>query len=236
MKAFLLAAGYGSRLKPITDTIPKCLVPIDDKPLLQYWIELFERYGIDDVLINSHYLSEQVENFLLTYSGNITFHLIHEPQLLGSGGTLYANKNFIDSNEPFFIFYADVLTNIDLNKMLSFHNDNNTDFTMGLFYTNNPKGCGIAELNESNDIVSFIEKPEEPKSNLANAGIYITNRNIFQYIPVGMSDFGKDILPNINKKGYLINDYLLDIGTVQNYNKANEEVKHGLFKSSKTNN
>lgn len=91
MKAFLLAAGLGTRLRPLTDTIPKCLVPINGKPLLQYWIDLFEKHGIDEVCINLHYLSDQVVNFIKANPSKIKWHLSYEPELLGSGGTIFSN-------------------------------------------------------------------------------------------------------------------------------------------------
>lgn len=179
MKAFLLAAGLGTRLRPLTNTTPKCLVPIDNKPLLQYWVELFEKHNIDEVCINLHYLPEQVVEFINNCNSNIHWRLSYEPELLGSGGTIFNNKDFIVDDEPFFICYADNLTNIDLSKMLEYHNSKNSVFTMALFESSNPHECGIVSLNEDGYITSFEEKPLYPKGNLANAGIYLANSKIF---------------------------------------------------------
>lgn len=230
MKAFLLAAGLGSRLRPITETVPKCLVPINGKPLLQYWIELFEKHGIDEVCINLHYLSDQVIDFINNSTSNIKWTLSYEPELLGSGGAIFSNQNFITSNEPFFICYADNLTNINLSKILECHKQWNSTFTMALFKTTNPKECGIVELKE-NKIISFEEKPEYPKSNLANAGIYVANVEIFQYNngDKKFCDFGFEILPKLDMCGWIDNYYLLDIGTLEKYNQAQKEVRSGLF-------
>ena len=232
MKAFLLAAGLGTRLRPITENTPKCLVPINDKPLLQYWIDLFEKHNITEVCINLHYLSDQVVNYINQHQTSIKWTLAYEPELLGSGGTIFANQSFITDNEPFFICYADNLTNINLTQMLQFHQSKNSSFTMALFECNNPKECGIVEMNDNNFIIQFQEKPEYPKSNLANAGIYLANSEIFQYNKNSnkkFCDFGFEILPQLKMFGWKDDFYLLDIGTLEKYDQAQKEVKNGLF-------
>lgn len=229
MKAFLLAAGYGTRLRPLTNTIPKCLVPICGKPLLEWWMNLFEKYGVEEVIINTHYLADAVRNFIKNYNKknqNLKLIEFYEPELLGSGGTILANRAFVESENEFLICYADNLTNLNLKKLVEFHKTQNALLTMGLFYTNKPKECGIAAIDENGLIYEFVEKPQFPKSNLANAGVYVTNSNIFKYIPFKQPcDFGKDVLPKLVNKmyGYQIKDYLLDIGNLDNYEKAQKE-------------
>ena len=187
-----MAAGYGTRLHPITKTVAKCLVPINGIPLLNYWDNLFEQHNINEVLINTHYLSEQVQAHLKNFP---RFVCAHEPELLGSAGTLYHNKDFITSDEPFFICYADNLTNTNLSKMLEFHSQKQALLTMRLFHAQNPSACGIVELDNNDKIINFEEKPLYPKSNLANGGIYITNNKIFNFLNENHKDLGKDILP-----------------------------------------
>ena len=222
-----MAAGYGTRLAPITNNTPKCLVPIGDKVLLDYWDELFEIHNIDQVLINTHYLSDQVQEFIKSKPRFIN---VHEPQLLGSAGTLYCNQDFIDSNEPFFICYADNLTNTNLSKMLEFHIEKSALLTMKLFHAQNPSACGIVELDKNQKIIQFEEKPLQPKSDLANGGIYITDRRIFNFISQDNKDLGREVLPNLPQSyGYCANEYLLDIGTMENYLKARKDVCDGLF-------
>ena len=229
MKTFLLAAGLGTRLKPVTNTIPKCLVPIHGRPLLAWWMDLFEKHHIDEVLINTHYLPIPVRKYLKSYNElktGTTLIEFYEDKLLGSGGTVLRNRNFIGNDENFLICYADNLTNVDLSKIIDFHISHKGILTMGLFHTNNPTGCGIAALDGKNRICEFEEKPKHPKSNLANAGIYVVNKKIFEYIPnKSVVDFGKDVLPLLVNEmyGYTINEYLLDVGTITNYEKAQRE-------------
>ena len=226
MKAFLLAAGEGTRLGQLTKTIPKCLVPIKGKPLLQYWLRLCERYGIREVLINLHHLPHLVEEFLNSYSYRLKIRTFYEEKLLGSAGTIAANRDFVAGEEAFFIFYADNLTNVNLEKMRKFHKDHGGIFTMGLFKAKRLKECGIAELDAEGLVVDFVEKPHHPKSDLANAGVYVANPQIFDYIPnKEVVDLGFDVLPGLVGRmyGYLIKEYLLDIGTWENYKKAQKE-------------
>jgi mannose-1-phosphate guanylyltransferase len=235
MKAFLLAAGYGTRLRPLTDNIPKCLVPINGKPLLNWWLDLFQHYGIQDVLINTHYLQEKVHAFIKEYNNRHTGVVIkeaYEPELLGSGGTVLANRDFIGEDRDFLICYADNLTNVNLEHLIQEHINSKNLLSMALFRSTNPCACGIADLDEYNTIIDFVEKPEHPQSNLANAGIYVANYKLFDYInSESFVDLGKDVLPKLINKmhGIEIKDYLLDIGTPESYKKAQldwKKIKH----------
>lgn len=225
-KAFLLAAGLGTRLRPLTDTIPKCLVPICGKPLLGWWIDLIEKHGIEEVLINLHHLSEQVIKYIEDYPTKIKFHFFYEEKLLGSGGTIRKNKDFVKNETAFFILYADNLTNYDLTLFSEFHKKKDQLLSMALFETDNPQMSGIAALDENEIIISFEEKPKFPKSNLANAGIYIARPEVIDLIPnLEITDIGFHLLPQLAGRmaGWRNNNYLIDIGTINNLNKANNE-------------
>ena len=228
MKAFLLAAGFGTRLKPLTDITPKCLIPIGGKPLLYWWLQLLERHEVTEVLINTHYLYEPVREYINYYNkiGKLLVHEFYEPILLGSGGTVAANKSFVTNEESFLICYADNLTDINISAMTEFHYSHGGILTMALFRTNNPKQCGIAEADKNGKIVEFIEKPQNPRSNLANAGIYACRKEIFDYFPKSeFVDFGNDILPQLigQMYGWEMQDYLIDIGTMENYRRAKSD-------------
>lgn len=230
MKAILLAAGYGSRLWPLTKNTPKCLIPIHGKPLLRYWIELFEKYKITDVVINTHYLSDQIYEYIKENPGQINWSIAYEPILLGSGGTLLSLKYFTPE-EPVLVCNADNFSNVNLKELIKFHKQKKGLLTMALMDPpEDISACGIATLNTNNLIVDFQEKPEIIQLSPAqgvNAGIYIIEPQVFQYIPEDRPvDFSSEVLNNIpNKYGMFINGFCKDIGTLQAY-KEIEEWNH----------
>ncbi len=229
MKAFLLAAGFGTRLRPITDTIPKCLVPISGRPLIEFWFDLFKKYGITEVLINTHYLVEEVEKYFANRKEDgVKVTLINEKKLLGSAGTIRDNKKFVEGEESFAVFYADNLTNLNIDNLNNFHKSHKLPITVGVFRTETPKACGILETDSTKTVISFEEKPEKPKSNLANGGVYIFDSKVIQNIAEGdIIDVGFDLLPQfVNAmKAWEIDGILQDIGTHQNLAKAEKLLK-----------
>lgn len=226
MKAFLLAAGLGTRLRPLTENTPKCLINICGKPLLAWWIELFEKHGVDEVLINLHHLSDQVIEFIKQSSTSIKFQFYFEDVLLGSGGTLRENINFVKDEKFFYICYADNLTNYNLTAFLNFHKAKNTEFSMALFRTDKPSEKGIALLDKNSFVIQFEEKPKNPKSNLANAGLYISKPEVIELIPrYEVTDIGFHLLPKLAGKmaGWETEDYLIDIGIHSDLKRAESE-------------
>jgi len=207
MRAFLLAAGMGTRLLPLTENRPKCLMPVADTPLLEIWIRLLAHHGITDVLINTHHHAHKVDTFIeqLQSRVNLNITLVNEKKLLGSGGTVWKNRDFVRKEDDFIIAYADTLTNINLSKMMEYHRiylKTGGILTMGLFHAQNPQACGIVELEKDRKILTFTEKPEKPASNLANGGIYMASTEIFNYFPRLESkdiflDFGHHVLPSL---------------------------------------
>lgn len=223
MKAFLLAAGVGSRLRPLTDTIPKCLVPIKGKPILEIWFELLQKFGIREVLINVHGHAEAVRQFVSGRFPNFKVTLAEEQQLLGSAGTLVANRDWIGTEPCFWVFYADVLTNANLGEMLRFHKQHAGTATLGVYRVSDPTQCGIATVDHTGRIERFVEKPKNPPGNLAFAGVLIGTRALLDEIPDKCpADIGFDVLPRLAGRmyAYPIHDFLLDIGTIQNYEHA----------------
>ncbi len=236
MKAFLLAAGKGTRLRPYTDKIPKCLMPIGETPLLEIWIALLARHGVEKVLINTGHLAEQVHRFVDRARRRYTIgiELVHEPRLLGSGGTLWENRGFVAGERDFVIAYADNLTDIDLSRMMRHHRrfrERGGVLTMALFHAPDPKACGIATLGEEGRIVSFEEKPRHPAGDLANGGVYVASGAVFDFFPTAphaddaVLDFGHHVLPRLAGRmfGYPVQGYLKDIGTVSAYREALEQ-------------
>jgi len=242
MKALILAAGLGTRLRPLTDTIPKALVPINGKPLLAYHFDSLQKHGVDRVLINTHYLGEQVKKFSEEYAvknPQIKISVSFESELLGSAGTLRKHRDFFEGEKDFLIVYGDNLTNIDYGKFMDFHKKKNALATMASYFEKDPSSKGIIVSDDDHKISLFIEKPAKKDivSNYANAGIYACRSEIFSHLeelnkPV--LDFGNDVFPSLLAKNealysYPMTEFLLDIGTPETYNEAHEKVQKLKF-------
>ncbi len=239
MKAFLLAAGYGTRLRPITETVPKCLVPIHGQPLLGWWLALLRSHGVTDVLVNTHYLPGPVRAFIEDHNRQdtgLTVYEAYEPELLGSGGTVRANRDFVRGEESFLICYADNLTDADLTSFVRFHREHGGVLSMALFHTDRPEQCGIAGLDAQGRVTSFVEKPEHPRGSLANAGMYVAGQGLFGYIDPEKPapDLGKDVLPELVGRmyGWQTEGYLTDIGTLENYKRADGEWPYDHYEDT----
>ena len=234
MRAILLAAGLGTRLRPLTDQVPKCMIPIEGHPQIAYWFELLHMHGVTQTLVNTHYLSEQVEEYVKTARLPLEVTLVHEPELLGSAGTLMANRDFFEGYGDFVIGYADTLTDADLTAMRALHERMGKRITIGLFRTPTPSACGIAALDEEGVVLSFEEKPEQPKSDLGFAGVAIASPRLFDAIPDEIPcDLGSDVLAGLvgDMTGWeLTGYYLRDIGTPESYEMAQEEIRNGELK------
>lgn len=222
MKAIILAAGLGTRLRPITDSIPKCLVPIGGVPLLELWLRQCEQDGLEAALINTHHLAGCVQAFTAARVG-IPITLTYEPVLLGSAGTIAANWDFVDGDESFAVIYADNLTTFPLAELLAFHKTHGRIASMGLFRSPNPSACGVVEMDDSGLVTGFQEKPQHPRSDLVNAGLYVFRREVRPYLPAGYpSDVGHSLMPALvgQAMGLPIRHYFVDIGTLENYHRA----------------
>lgn len=227
MKAFLLAAGLGTRLRPLTDVTPKCLVPVAGRPMLSYWMALLAYHGFTEILLNVHHLAGQVRDYVATLTGPVHVTLFEEPTLLGSAGTVRANRAWVAGGEPFLVAHADNLTNVDLGAIMAEHDRHRPLLTMGLFHADEPSRCGIADLDGGGTIVGFVEKPAHPTSNLANAGFYVSDQRLIDRIPdVTPVDFGLDVLPRLvgDMRGVRIVGEVIDVGTPASYERAQREV------------
>ena len=226
VKGFLLAAGNGTRLRPLTNSIPKCLVPIQGTPLVGIWLQWCARYGVDQVLINTHAHSERVTEFLAAYDGPVQVTMTNEPELLGSAGTVHVNRAFVAGEQEFAILYADVLTNCRFDNMLQFHRLRRAPVTVGTYRVPNPSQCGILATDEEGRVIEFREKPEFPKSDNAFSGVLIGGPAFLDLVPVKTpADIGFDVLPKLVGEmfAFPIADYVLDIGTLEKYEQAQRE-------------
>ena len=223
MRAILLAAGLGTRLRPITDSIPKCLVPINAKPLLEYWLDNLYEAGIREFLINTHYLHEQVEKYIENSKYKKFVTLVYEEDLLLTGGTILTNKSFF-KDESFMVIHADNLCFCDFKAFMQSHQDRQKDcvMTMMTFKSDNPQSCGVVKLNSENVVTEFYEKVKNPPTDLANGAVYIFEPEIFEILSSLNKkeiDLSTEILPKLTNKinSYLNDVYLKDIGTLKSY-------------------
>jgi mannose-1-phosphate guanylyltransferase len=226
VKAFLLAAGVGSRLRPITDVIPKCMLVIDGRPLLDIWLDSFDRAGIDEVLVNLHHLPDVVRGHVAARTAPPTVRTFFEPELLGSAGTLLANRQWIDGEELFLACYADNLTDFDLRSLVDVHREHDAIATLTAFHSERPSAGGVMELDAVGRVIGFVEKPSEPVSDLTNAGMYAFHPSVLDEIN-GMPpmDIGYDLLPQLVGRAWAVpvEGYFRDVGTADAYRRAREE-------------
>ena len=221
MRAILLAAGKGTRLRPLTNIIPKCLVPINGRPLINYWLETLS--GIDEILINLHYLSDEVRRYIEQTAYAPSIKMVYEDALLGTAGTLLKNKDFWQDG-PVILIHADNLSQFDVAAFIKAHKHRPvcTEMTMMTFSTTDPKSCGIIEIDSEGVIQSFYEKVDNAPGNLANAGIYIVEPTIIPFLlslKKEVIDFSLDVIPQyigrINTWQNTI--YHRDIGTISSW-------------------
>jgi mannose-1-phosphate guanylyltransferase len=226
VKAFLLAAGIGSRLRPITDTTPKCMVRIAGQPMLDIWLDSFDRAGVGEVLVNLHHLPDVVREHVATRVAPPKVRMVFEPELLGSAGTLAANRNWVAGEELFLACNADNLTDFDLRSMVEAHRRGGAVATLGVFRSPSPSAGGVVEIDENGVIVGFAEKPAHPVSDLVNAGIYAFSPSMLGEIKDDPpQDIGYDLLPRLvgRARAVLIDGYFRDIGTPEAYQRAQGE-------------
>ena len=228
VKAILLAAGFGTRLRPITNERPKCLVPVGHEPLLGRWLRQLERSGCEHVLINTHYLAGQVEEFIEDWERkSMKISIVHEPVLLGTAGTLVKNQDFFDGATGLLI-HSDNAMEGDLKEFVGAHNRRESDclMTMLTFNTRTPESCGIVVVDERDTVIEFHEKVEEPPGNQANGAIYAFDESLLAFLK-GMTkqptDFSTEVIPRLlgRIKAWHTEKNYIDIGNPQSLEEAN---------------
>lgn len=229
MKGILLAAGFGTRLRPLTDRIPKCLVPIHGKPLLEYWLDLLLPGAIDEVLVNTHYLPQQVIDFKYNSRWRERMHLVHEPIILGTGGTVLANRRFY-GNDPVLVAHADNLTRFSVRDFIATHRQRpaGAALTMMTFETDVPQSCGIVELDQRGLVVAFHEKVPNPPGNRANGAVYIFEPEVVDFmasLDKPVIDLSTEVIPHFIGRiwTFLNTDYHRDIGSPESLRLAELE-------------
>ena len=231
MRALLLAAGLGTRLRPLTETVPKCLIPIHGKPLLGYWFDLLLKpeTGIDRVLVNTSYLPELVRGFVAASPWRERVDLIHETELLGTGGTALCNADFF-GGEAFMVVHADNLSRFDPAAFIARHRARPpaAAITMMTFATDTPQSCGIVELDERGLVTQFHEKVANPPGNQANGAVYIFEPDVLDFMR-GLNqtaiDLSTQVIPAFMGRIYTFanTDYHRDIGTLASLEQAHRD-------------
>lgn len=228
MKALILAAGAGTRLRPLTDTCPKPMLPVAGRPLLEWTLLWLRRYGVTDAALNLHHLPNVVRKGLGDGSRfGMQIRYSEERELLGTAGALHNFPGFFDA--PFLVIYGDLLVDLDLDDLIGVHRARGALMTLALKRTDTPQSQGMIEVDDTGRVLRFVEKPGDwDGGDTANAGVYVCEPAVVERVPPGFSDFGHDIIPALLCEGAAVygrplRGYLLDIGTSGAYEQAQEE-------------
>lgn len=238
MKALILAAGYGTRLEPLTLAVPKPMVPIVNLPTMQHNLELLKKYGFTDITANIHYHPEQIENYFGDGSGfgvNLTYSF--EEELLGTAGGVKRMAEISHVDDAFVVLSSDALTDINLQQLVDFHNLKKALATVALKKVSKVSDFGVVIHNDNGLITGFQEKPkpEVALSEYVNTGIYVFEPEILKLIPDGFYDFGRQLFPHLVKDkaaffGCQMDGYWSDVGCLLKYQEANSDALAGRVK------
>jgi NDP-sugar pyrophosphorylase family protein len=235
MKALVLAAGHGTRLRYLTRNRPKAMLPIGGKPLLEHILVWLRDYGITEIAVNLHHCPHAITRSIGDGSRlGVSVCYSHEDRLLGTAGAAKRLQSFLD--EPFVVVYGDGMTTLNLDRLIHFHYQRQSDFpehealTLALYRVPNPTQCGLVEISPSYRILHFVEKPpiEQVTTNLAFAGILVCEPATLNSIPAATAfDFGHDLFPQLLAAGAPLWGYeigaderIIDIGTLDGYLRA----------------
>jgi NDP-sugar pyrophosphorylase family protein len=234
MKGMILAAGEGTRLRPLTLTQPKPMLPVGDRPLLAHIIAWLHRYGVREIGVNLHFKPETVTTYLgdgSAFGVHLTYSI--ESEIMGTAGGVKALEDLFD--ETFVVVYGDILTTLNLDNVLAAHRRRQAAVTVVLYRVPNPCECGLVDMDAEQRIRRFVEKPpkEQVFTDLANAGVYILEPGVLGHIPEKrFYDFGRDLFPRLLEEGvpmygFPTDEYLLDIGDPQKYAHAQRDWAEG---------
>jgi len=202
------------------------MLPIGGRPMLDLWLDAFGQADVGEVLVNLHHLPEVVQTHLAERTGAPVVRTIFEPELLGSAGTLVANRQWAESEDFFLACNADNLTDFDLRALITAHRESGAVATLTAFHSPNPSSGGVMEVDSDGTLIGFTEKPEHPVSDLVNAGIYAFSPRLLDEIKgEPPMDIGYDLLPQLVGRAHTvpIEGYFRDIGTPQAYRRAQED-------------
>lgn len=231
MKAVILVGGEGTRLRPLTCNIPKAMIPILNKPFLEYLILYLKEHSVRDIILTTSYLPDHIQSYFGDGTGSgVHLSYLIEEQPLGTAGAVKNASSFLD--EPFFVINGDIVTGIDLTAMMSQHQKIKPKVSLALTPVDNPTIYGVVETDTKGMVKRFVEKPsrDEVTTNMINAGIYILEPEVLSYIPTSTpSMFEHYLFPLLIRKGepilsYPSATYWIDIGTPEKYLRLNHDL------------
>jgi len=233
LQALILAGGEGTRLRPLTSTIPKPVVPLVGRPFISYMIEWLRTHGVEDVILGCGFMADRVRDVLGDGSGlGIRLRYLQEPRPLGTGGALKFAEDLLD--ERFFMLNGDVLTDIDLTAQLEAHELGGARATLALVPVDDPSAYGLVRLGPDDAVTAFVEKPgpDQTDTNLINAGAYILERSVLDGMPPAGTNVSieRDLFPTLVGRGlygYEASGYWLDIGTPDRYLQGTYDILEG---------
>lgn len=243
MKALILAAGKGTRLKQLTANTPKPMLEVGGEPLLAHHVRRLQAVGVTEIAINLHHAAEVITEYFGDGSRyGVQIEYSYEPELLGTAGAAKKLAGFL--NEPFFVIYGDVFNNVDLAALAGFHAsskqaqpgvDAAAVLSMSLYRVPNPTECGLVEITAAGRVTRFVEKPpaDQVFTDLANAGLLICDPGILAYIPPAtVYDFGRDLIPALLAQAVPVfgkpvteTEHVIDIGTLPGLARAQELIE-----------
>ncbi len=233
MKAIILAGGEGRRLRPLTDKLPKPMLPIMNEPLMAHILQLLKKHNITEIGVTLHYKSEQIiEHFKDGEDYGVRLTYFHDTEPRGTAGCLKQAKSFID--DDFLVISGDIVTDSDLTEAIAFHKEKNAVTTLLLKETDNPTDFGVVVTNDDGKIEHFYEQPDwnEVRSDTINTGIYVMKPEILSLIPDGYCDLAHNLFPlllhkNIPIFGYTMQGYWRDISHVESYQACHRDIFSG---------
>ena len=238
MQALILAGGEGTRLRPLTSTIPKPVVPLGDRPFIAYMIEWLRRHAVDDVILACGFMAADVRAVLGDGAERgVRLRYVEEPRPLGTGGALKYAQDLLD--ERFLMLNGDVLTDIDLSAQLEQHNRTGARATIALVAVEDPSAYGLVRLAGDRSVTEFVEKPEASAidTNLINAGAYVLERDVLDEMPAAGTSVSieRDVFPRLVGSGLFghpADGYWLDIGTPERYLRGTFDILSGAVRTA----
>jgi NDP-sugar pyrophosphorylase family protein len=233
MKAVVLVGGEGTRLRPLTQTMPKPLVPLMDRPSLDHVLDHLARHGVHEVVLSSPYLEEMFDPFIASRHGDPAITWITETTPLGTGGAIVNALETLGADEPFFALNGDILTDLDLTAMLAWHRERSAVVTIALHHVEDARAFGLVLTRGDGSVLEFREKPEEPEPGDINGGTYLLDPAALAGWAAGdLLSIERDIFPAVIAAGHGVfgfraDAYWLDLGTPAQYLQAHFDLFEG---------